>query len=185
MVVKNDCCFIGTIIKTHGISGELILKPDIDFPRSSQSEDYNNMESVFIEIDEQLVPFFISQMKIRMHHKMQSAIVKFDDIDTIPQAKELLGNDLYAPVESLPQQKENNFLYSQLIGFTVFDKQFGEIGKVDEILEFPDNPVFKIMKNNKEILIPVNDEFIKKVAQEKKIIEIEAPKGLIEVYLNP
>ena len=184
MVVKNDCCFIGTIIKTHGISGELILKLDIDFP-----EDYNNMEHiVFIEIDEQLVPFFISQMKIRKQRKMQSAIVKFDDIDTIPQAKELLGYDLYVPVESLPQQKENKYHrvnFNQLIEFTVFDKQFGEIGKVDEILEFPDNPVFKIMKNNKEILIPVNDEFIKKVDKEKKIIEIEAPKGLIDVYLNP
>lgn len=183
MVVKNDCCFIGTIIKTHGISGELILKLDIDFP-----EDYYNMESVFIEIDEQLVPFFISQMKIREQRKMQFAIVKFDDIDAIPQAKELIDNDLYAHIESLPQQKENKYhrvSFNQLIGFAVFDKQFGEIGKVDEILEFPDNPVFKIMKNNKEILIPVNYEFIKKVDKEKKIIEIEAPKGLIEVYLNP
>lgn len=180
-MLKDNCCFIGTIIKTHGISGELILKIDIDFPED------NNMESVFIEIDEQLVPFFISQMKIRKHRKMQFAAVKFDDIDTIPQAKELLGNDLYAPVESLPQQKENKHRvnFNQLIGFTVFDKQFGEIGKVDEILEFPDNPVFKIINNNKEILIPVNDKFIKKVDKEKKIIEIEAPKGLIDVYLNP
>jgi 16S rRNA processing protein RimM len=35
----------------------------------------------------------------------------------------------------------------------------------------------------KEILIPAVDEFLKEVDRERKIIHIDAPDGLIDIYL--
>jgi len=55
---KQDFLEIGSIIKTHGIHGELILEaknPDL----------FENIkESVLLEIDGLLVPFFIAQTKL-------------------------------------------------------------------------------------------------------------------------
>ena len=50
---KEDCYYLGKITKTHGFKGNLILHLDTDEP-----ELYENLESVFIERDGMLVPFF-------------------------------------------------------------------------------------------------------------------------------
>ncbi len=45
-------------------------------------------------------------------------------------------------------------------------------------------PLFEITNGDKEIFIPMIDDFIKKVDRENKVIEVETPQGLIELYLN-
>ncbi len=40
------------------------------------------------------------------------------------------------------------------------------------------------MQDNSEILVPMTDEIILKVDRENKLIEIDAPEGLIDIYLK-
>ena len=54
---KEDCYFLGRIIRKHGLSGNLILKLDTDQP-----EIYKKLESIFVEINGLLVPFFIEKI---------------------------------------------------------------------------------------------------------------------------
>ena len=68
--------------------------------------------------------------------------------------------------------------------FKVVDAQHGEIGKIASIIEYPAQPLFQIMQDGTEILIPVIDQVIKKVYREEKTIFIEAPNGLIDLYLG-
>ena len=42
-----------------------------------------------------------------------------------------------------------------------------------------------IDRNGTEILIPMNDEFIKQVDKPNKTIHVETPEGLIDLYLKP
>jgi 16S rRNA processing protein RimM len=49
---KEDCYFLGTITRTHGLQGNVILKLDTDQP-----EMYNKLESIFVEVNGLLVPF--------------------------------------------------------------------------------------------------------------------------------
>jgi len=55
---KEDCYFLGKITRKHGLSGNLILKLDTDQP-----EIYKKLESIFVEINGLLVPFFIEKIK--------------------------------------------------------------------------------------------------------------------------
>ena len=71
-----------------------------------------------------------------------------------------------------------------MTGFKVVDAQHGEIGKIASIIEYPAQPLFQIMQDGTEILIPVIDQVIKKVDREEKTIFIEAPNGLIDLYLG-
>ena len=50
---KEDCYFLGKITRRHGLAGNVILKLDTDQP-----ELYNKLESIFVEINGLLVPFF-------------------------------------------------------------------------------------------------------------------------------
>jgi 16S rRNA processing protein RimM len=67
----------------------------------------------------------------------------------------------------------------------VVDENYGELGTIKEILDYPNQAVMQIFRGDKEVLIPVNDDIISKVDRETRTIHIKAPEGLIDIYLNP
>ncbi len=171
MIEKKDCFLFARITKTHGIDGKIIFQLE-------EEADWENVEikTIFLEIDGLLVPFFISKNGFKMKSD-SSAIIKLEDINSEKEAKKILKNDVFLPKEEFEiENEENSFL-----DFLVIDTEEGELGKITEILEFPKHSVFQIMKEEKEILIPVNDVFFKKIDEENKIIYTNLPEGLIDI----
>ncbi|MDH5366600.1 MAG: ribosome maturation factor RimM [Cyclobacteriaceae bacterium] len=169
-----DACFrLGHIIKKHGLKGEVSIHLDVDFP-----EDYKKMESVFVEINKQLVPFFIENFQINTN----KAIVKFEDVNSIEDIKDLLGNDLYLPVESLPELDKGQFYYHEVIGYTIVDKIEGELGEITQVYEFPNQDLFGMDLKGKEMLIPINDEIVLEADHENRLVNVKLPEGLLDVY---
>jgi 16S rRNA processing protein RimM len=172
---KKDCFYLGYTVKQIGYKGEISIQMDVDTPES-----YNNLGSVFIELNEQLIPFFIQQVQIR---DKGQAVIKLEGIENSDQAEELLGNSLYLPLTMLPSLSGNKFYFHEVEGFTVIDNVHGNIGFVKQVLEFPRQAVLQVFKDEKEILIPVSDEFILDVNRSEKIINTSTPEGLVDIYL--
>lgn len=172
---KEDCFYLGKIVKKYSFKGELLVKLDTDNP-----EIYTEMESVFVEKNKNLIPFFIERSSL---HKSELLRVKFEDIDGDEDADSLLKCDLYLPLEFLPKLTGNKFYYHEIIGFTVEDINFGKVGVITGVNDSTAQALFEIDREGKEILIPLIDDFIKNVDKEKKIMHLEVPKGLIEIYL--
>ena len=85
----------------------------------------------------------------------------------------------------MPQLTGNKFYYHEVVGFKVIDATKGDIGEIFNVLELPQQAVLEIKnKQEKEILIPITDQIIKTVNRAEKIIEIDAPEGLIDIYLD-
>ena len=175
-MTKNECFNLGYIYKTVGNKGELLLILDVDDVKR-----YKKLESVFVEINNQLVPFFITAIELRGN----GAKVSFEGIDTTQRAEELTRTSLYLPMSFLPPLKGKKFYYHEIAGFTAIDKKHGNIGIVEKVLDYPNQALFQIKKEGTEILVPIKDDFIISIDREKKIIELDAPEGLIEIYLNP
>lgn len=171
----DDCFNLGYVIKPHGVKGEVQVFLDVDNP-----EHYKKLESVFLEINQKLVPFFISQISISNNN----SIVKFDDINSFDQAEELISANLYLPLSSLPPLKEGQFYYHQVIGYKVKDEQLGVIGEVEDIVTLPHHEIFIFRYQGKEVLAPLNDQVIKKVNHNEMILEVLLPDGLLDVYLD-
>ena len=78
---------------------------------------------------------------------------------------------------------ENEFYFHEIIGYEVQDKRHGFIGCVEEILDRPEQEIIRILKGKKEILVPLTDEMISKIDRKKKILILDTPEGLVDLYL--
>lgn len=173
-MTKEECYRLGKITKPFGYKGQMVMYLDVDSP-----EEYADLDSAFVEVKGHLVPYFFKVDNINGN----KATVTFEEL-TADEAHALAGHDVYLPLEMLPKLTGNQFYFHEVTGFKVVDAQHGEIGKIASIIEYPAQPLFQIMQDGTEILIPVIDQVIKKVDREEKTIFIEAPNGLIDLYLG-
>jgi 16S rRNA processing protein RimM len=171
----EDCFQLGYIVKPHGIHGALTIFLDSDNP-----EYYNEMESVYVEYQQKLLPFFIESFK----PSGNKATVRFQDVDSIDLAARYKGCAIYLPLDMLPGLEDDQFYYHEIIGYRVVDQTVGEIGKVKDIYEANGNDLFAIDYKNKEILVPVRDEFIQKLDKNGSTVFLDLPEGLLDVYLK-
>ena len=173
MEVK-DCFYLGRVTKPWGTKGQMALYIDVDSP-----EDYAEMDSAFVEMKGRLVPYFFHIDQLNGNR----AIVTFEEL-TPEQTQSLVGHDLYLPLDLLPKLEGNKFYFHEVVGFRVVDSVYGDIGVLQQVIEYPAQPLFQIDKNGTEILVPVIDPVIDKVDRKLKTIFITAPNGLIELYLD-
>ncbi len=172
----EDCFFLGKIVKKYSFKGELLIKLDTDEP-----ELYDQLDSVFIMVRNNLIPFFIESSQL---HKSNLLRVKLEDVDTEEDADALMKSKLYLPLEFLPKLEGNKFYFHEVIGFTVEDKNFGVVGSITGINDSTAQALFEIDRDGKEILIPLNDEFIVTIDRKNKKVVVDTPPGLIDLYLD-
>jgi 16S rRNA processing protein RimM len=153
---KEDCIYIGQVARLHGFKGEVSLFLDV-----TDSSEYLESSMFVLDIDSCLTPFFIEAA-----------------------AKRLLKKNIYIPETSLPDLGEDSFYDHEVIGFQVLDMKKGNIGIIIEVIDHAANPLLKIDFNGLEILIPIFDGLIHRVRREDNILEIKAPEGLIDLYIN-
>ncbi|MEM9832196.1 MAG: ribosome maturation factor RimM [Bacteroidota bacterium] len=170
----DDCYQLGYISKTHGLAGEVSIILDVDDPTP-----YQELESVFLELpnSKSLVPFFIDTIDI----KAQRALVKFEDIDSIEQAQELVKATLYLPLDVLPDLGEGKYYFHEIIGFQVTDAEQGELGKVQDVYTGGSQDLIIMAYQGKEVLIPINDDLVPKVDKTQQIVYVKLPDGLLEL----
>lgn len=172
---KEECFYLGKIAKKFSFKGEVLVYLDTDEP-----ELYENMESVFVELNKNLVPFFIENSSL---HKNDFLRVKFEDVDTEEDADAIMGCELYLPLSFLPKLEGNQFYYHEVIGFEVEDQRLGVVGKIVSINDSTAQPLFEVLNGNVEMLIPMIDQFLIKIDRDNKKVIMNLPEGLVEMYL--
>ena len=175
-MLKKDCYLLGTITKTRGFKGDLVFFLDV-----TNSFEYQNLESVFVELNGMLTPFFIQNIAIQNNNR---AFVKLENVDSEEEALRLTNKSLYLPLISLPKLKGNQFYDHEIPGFDVNDSHHGAVGTVVQVVDLPNNPLLQIDFNGVEILVPLRSGTVTKVDRENKTLHIDSPPGLIELYLG-
>lgn len=174
-MTKEECFYLGKIVRKYSFKGELLAKLDTDEP-----EMYTEMESIFVDFSTNLVPFFIESSQL---HKSTLLRFKFEDVDTEQDAEDLIGAGLYLPLDMLPKLDGDKFYFHEIIGYTAIDENFGEIGVIKGINDTTSQALFEIDREGKEVLIPMIDDFIKKLDRDQKTILLQVPDGLIDLYI--
>ncbi len=142
---------------------------------------YDNLDAIFIDLRGNLVPFFVVSSQL---HKSNLLRLKFEDVNTEADADALMKTEMYLPMDLLPKLEGDKFYFHEVIGFTINDQDFGEVGILQGINDSTAQSLFEIDRDGIEILIPMNDEFIVKVDRKNKTILLNTPEGLIDLYLE-
>ena len=151
------------VLKSWGAAGEVILSLEAE-----DSRDLKSQEPVFITFDGLPVPFFIESVQ----PKGNRFVVKFQDIDTLEEAEELVGRE--ATLEGDDAEEDET-----LVGLQVRDSRTRRV--VGEIVDFSDyggNIVLTVeTEDGREILLPFHEELIVSIHDE--VITLDIPAGLI------
>lgn len=173
---KEDCYFLGTITRRHGLQGNVFLKLDTDQP-----EMYNKLNSVFVEINGLLVPFFISKQS---WSKNDTLIISFKNTtDTL--IDQSLGKGVYLPLSTLPPLSGKKFYYHEVIGFEVCETDGKTCGQIQSVNDQTAQHYFILDLAGKEVIIPIIRDWILEVNRDDKVITMSLPEGLMDVFLVP
>ncbi len=172
-MTKEETFNLGYISKTRGLNGEVVAFLDVDYP-----EEYSELELMFIEIDQTLVPFFIEDIKIT---NSGFTNFKLEDIETNEQAKELIKCGIYLPNQFLAKLEEDQFYYHEIVGYQLIDNASEQTATIKQVVEYPNNKLLEVNYNNNDILIPFNDDFIVSIDKENKQLIMNIPEGLFDL----
>lgn len=151
------------VLKSWGASGQVVLN---FLPEDSR--DLQSLEPVFIEFDGLPVPFFFESVQL----KGNRAIVKFEDVDTLAEAEELVGKEVrLAETEEEPEDS--------ILGLNVRDARSGRIiGKIVDFSDYAGNSVVTIEKaDGQEVLLPLHEDLIVEVRDD--VVTLAIPDGLL------
>jgi 16S rRNA processing protein RimM len=170
----EDCFNLGYIAKLHGFKGEVSLFLDV-----TDLTNYQDLKLIYLELNDQLIPFPIEQIKFM---PKGLATIRLKGIDTEAKAKELVKKRAYLPLEMLPELGETEFYDHEILQFVVMDEKEGRLGVVEQVIDLPSNPLLQILDGEKEILVPLIPGLVSRVNRKDKILVINSPEGLIELY---
>lgn len=173
---KEDCFYLGKIVKKYSYKGEVVLKLDTDEP-----DIYENLDAVFLDLGKKLLPFFIETSLLQKGNQMR---IRFEDVNNEADADAILKTDVYLPLNLLPKLTGDQFYFHEIIGFILEDVNYGEVGKITSINDKTAQDLFVIEKDDSEILIPMIDDFIQKIDRKNKKVIVETPEGLIEMNME-
>jgi 16S rRNA processing protein RimM len=170
---------IGHTKKMHGLEGELKL-----FVEERFLEDFLKNERIFLDVKGTKIPYFVANVRGK-----GEMILKLEEVDSRDAAFALQSREVFLREQDLiPEHKreleieeEETLEYEHLAGFFVVDKTAGEIGRIEEVLEMPQQEMAFLKYKNREVLIPLNGQYITSIDEQGKKVLVDLPEGLLDV----
>ncbi len=155
--------YIGKIVNTHGIKGEIRILSDFEFKDKAFKVNTN------IIVDD-------NTYKITSYRKHKNFdMVTLEGFNNINDVLFLMKKKVYKDKDEL-NLDSNEILDEDLISFKVIDGN--NSGKITEIFyASATNKVLRV-EFDKEVLIPLNSPIIKKIDSNKKEIIVELIEGM-------
>lgn len=151
-----DKIYIGKIVNTHGIKGELRIRSDFLYK-----------DKVFVKGNSLIIDDKKYLIKTYRRHKTFD-MVMLDEYNNINQVLFLVGKKVYFD-KSLLILDDNEVLDSDLVNYNILDTNGIEL-EIEEV--FYASSTNKIIRTNK-CLIPFNSPMIKKIDKIKKEIIVD------------
>lgn len=165
---------IGFTKKTHGVKGELKIIIEEVF-----EDIFLEADRVFIEVRGNKMPYFIQNIRGE-----GDLIVLFEDITDKDQALLIQSKPVFMPASELPASIEvpdDGLEYTFLEGFVLSDKNTGEVGTIEEVIDMPQQEMAVVVYKGREILIPLDEQVIVTISEAKKTILMDLPDGLLDL----
>ena len=165
----DSCYRVGYVTKRHGLKGEVKIHLETNLP-------HEKLESIFLEQNQRLIPFFIQGISTHA----DTGIFKLEDIDTPEQADTILRCHAYLPKALWREDEHPAPAPKELIGFEVWLRS-QLLGEIKDVNDFALNPLLIVNNGEREVLIPLNPQFVKEILPNERKVLVELPDGFLDI----
>lgn len=188
---------IGTIVSAQGLKGQLKVLSSTDFP-----ERFEQPGQRWLQSPNHSSPQPVELISGRQIPGKNLYLVRLKHINYRNQAEALKGYKLLVSSGNLPQLEDDEYHVSALINLAVYHQETGQlIGKITDVFggvtdlleveltdKFLQEHAISANKNSKKkqkkkVLIPFVREIVPLVDIQNQRIEINPPKGLLELTI--
>ena len=163
MITHEEVISLGKITRTHGKRGEVQCL--------MSNEYWDNADATFLilSINNILVPFRVLDWRGK---GSDSLIFQIDQITDEQSAQQIIGCQAYMLASDVCEQDDVLPTWQSLVGYSVLDIDQGELGQIAYVDETTINTLVTL---DNDQMIPLHEDFIIDIAQDKKQITIRLP----------
>ena len=169
----NELLPLGKISKPHGLNGAVRV-----FIYSGNLDSITKLDRLYIYKKEHNKPVELKISNLRIQNK--TTIIGLEGINTIEEASKLRGSIVMVDKRDLPEPKEDEYYWFQLIGLNVVTIEGNFIGTVRDLVERKPQSLLVVENDKKEFLIPMVDRIIQGVKLEESEVIITPIEGLFD-----
>ena len=172
-IENSELITIGVVVKPHGVRGELDI-----FPHTDNSRRFYQLTRVFLtSVDSGCCPYVVEKVRLLP----RGILIKLKGVDNLDQAEKFRGCEIQIPRDECVKLPKGHYYIFEVIDLTVYDTRGERIGTVVDVYSLPANDVLVVQTaSQKEILMPVVRQVVKKVDLSKGEIIVEPIAGLWE-----
>ncbi len=162
--MKKQFLEAGEIVNTHGVRGEVKI-----LPWANSADFLKGFKTIYIEEK----PYAVTSLRV---HK-GCAVAKLSGVDSMDDAEALRSKIVFIDRDDA-KLSDGEYFLQDVIGLQAINYETGEtLGTVSDIIELPSGNVY-VINGEREILVPVVDEFIKETDFDGGTIKIRLIEGL-------
>jgi 16S rRNA processing protein RimM len=173
-VQKDRFLVVGKIVGSHGISGNLKIRP------YTESETvFKPGKSILVNQAGHIEKIYSIQW-VKPHGR--SMLVSLKGIENRDTADSLVGAGVFIERSALPELEEGSYYWVDIIGLSVISSDDQYIGRIESIMPTGGNDVYVVKNHDKndhhEILIPAIESVVLNIDFKNKIMRVALPEGL-------
>lgn len=168
-MAKKQYLECGIIINTHGVRGDVKLESLCDSPEVLAS-----LERVFVLEGGKYREIEVKHASVFK----QFVLATLEGIDDMDKAAAMKGTTLYASRDDF-ELSEGDYFIADLLGLPVIDNKDGKVyGKIKDVINRGASDIYVITTPMGERMMPVVEEFVKRVDLENGVF-VETIPGLL------
>lgn len=169
--IDNQYLRVGYIARSHGVNGEVLIISELSVPQLFDEIDLVHMQNTRGD----LIPARIESVRVQEKDKRLSFFVKFEHVTDRNQAEKLKNCTVYVNRSKTEHLiNDEDLATDDYTFFKVYDENDQYVGQVSGVIENPAHPILEIViKDAKQLLVPLVDEYISSVDKESNIIRCQ------------
>jgi len=170
MIREEEVYKIGRLGKPHGVRGELTMQVDDDV------FDRVDADFLVLRVDGLFVPFYMEEYRFRTD---TTALIKFEDVDTVERARELTNTDVYFLRRLADGDNDDDYTWAYFVGFDIVDADsHAVVGQIAAVDDSTANVLFQLADGR---LIPATEQLVTSVDHDRHRLLMNLPAGLLEL----
>jgi len=146
--------------------------------RLGKKTSLKGLKTLFLEERrDEMLPWFVESIRVRSD---QEVFVKLEGLDSKEAARRVVQKEVWLTEDDFEKFAGRSAPIS-LVGFRLLDGDV-DLGEILEVIEQPHQVLCRIDLAGKEALIPMHEQTLRKIDQKARVVHVELPDGLLDVY---